>query len=260
MSSLTVSLVQTDLFWENPTANRAMLEEKICSIDQPIDLLILPEMFSTGFTMNPAKHAEPMRFTTMKWMHQMAKQSQAIVTGSVAIKEGNQYFNRLIWMQPDGVFSHYDKRHLFRMGGEADVYSAGNEHLIKEINGFKIALFICYDLRFPVWMRNLNLAYDVVLNVANWPSSRIQVWDLLLKARAIENQAYCIGVNRIGQDGTGLQHAGHSAVIDYKGNPIAEAKQAETILTTTIYKEPLNDFRAKFPAYLDADSFVLEEL
>jgi omega-amidase len=257
MSLLNLALIQTDLYWQNPIANRAMLEEKIFGINQAVDLIALPEMFNTGFVMNPEVFAEPMGFTTMKWMHQMAKQTQAAITGSLAIKENGFYYNRLLYVLPDGSFQYYDKRHLFSIGGEADKYSAGNQQLIIDYKGFKIAFTICYDLRFPVWNRNKNLAYDVLLNVANWPSARSHVWDTLLKARAIENQAYCVGVNRIGLDGNKLPHAGHSAVIDFKGFAMNTISESEEIIYQTINKDALDDFRTKFPAYLDADDFQI---
>ena len=254
---LALTLVQTDLYWENPTANRAMLEEHIFDLKGKTDLIVLPEMFATGFTMNSALHAEPMHLHSMKWMQQMAQQTQAVVVGSLAIKEKNQYFNRLIWMEPSGRFDCYDKRHLFRMGGENQVYTAGNQRLIKELKGFKIAPFICYDLRFPVWLCNKNLEYDLLLFVANWPAARTHVWQTLLKARAIENQAYCVGVNRIGLDGNGLPHEGHSMVVDYKGFPIFEAENEVSIQTILLEKQPLDDFRSKFPSYLDGDDFEI---
>jgi omega-amidase len=257
MKLLNLALVQTDLYWQNPIANRAMLEEKIFGINQAVDLIALPEMFNTGFVMNPEVFAEPMGFTTMKWMHQMAKQTQAAITGSLSIKENGFYYNRLLYVLPDGSFQYYNKRHLFSIGGETEKYTTGNQQLIIDYKGFKIACTICYDLRFPVWNRNKNLAYDVLLNVANWPSARSHVWDTLLKARAIENQAYCVGVNRIGLDGNKLPHSGHSAVIDFKGFAMNIISESEEIVYQTINKDALDDFRTKFPAYLDADDFQI---
>ncbi len=252
---MNLALIQTDLFWENSTANRAMLEEKIFAINQPVDIVALPEMFNTGFVMNPEVFAEPMNFTTMKWMHQMAKQTQAAIVGSLAIKASETFFNRLIWMNPDGSFQFYDKRHLFSIGGENNNYTAGNKQLIVNYKGFKIACTICYDLRFPVWNRNKNLAYDVLLNVANWPAARLHVWETLLKARAIENQAYCVGVNRIGFDGNGLAHSGHSAVIDFKGFALNTTSNSDEVIIIKLNKDDLDNFRTKFPVYLDADDF-----
>ena len=282
MQNLSVTLIQINLFWENPTANLANLEEKIAQISLPTDLIILPEMFNTGFTMNVKEVAEPMNFTTFKWIKQQAKRVQAVITGSFIVKEGEQYFNRLIWMRPDGSFEIYDKRHLFRMGGEHHNFAGGSKRLIVELKGWRICPLICYDLRFPVWSRNFqeekkskeikeniipnnsnllfessSLNYDLLIYVANWPAVRSQVWDTLLQARAIENQSFCIGVNRVGNDRMGLNYTGNSAVIDFKGNPIFYQKDSEIIKSQILNKEELDDFRAKFPAYLDADDFEI---
>jgi omega-amidase len=292
MRDLSVTLIQTDLFWENPTANLANLEEKIAQIATPTDLIILPEMFNTGFTMNVKSVAEHKNFTTFKWMKQQAKQAQAVVTGSFIVKDGENMYNRLIWMRPDGSYETYDKRHLFRMGGENNHFAGGTERLIVELKGWRICPLICYDLRFPVWSRNSvreegrreegreeegrqeegktfdliphtydlipkKLAYDLLIYVANWPSVRSQVWDILLQARAIENQSYCIGVNRVGEDGMGLNYSGNSVVIDFKGNQTFYQKDSEVIHNQILSKKDLEDFRTKFPAYLDADDFTL---
>lgn len=254
--NLRVSIIQTDIYWENPTANLASLEEKIAQIEQT-DLIILPEMFTTGFTMNAAQVAEPMNFTTHRWMKQIAAQTGAVVTGSVIIKEKEQYFNRLLWVEPSGKTDFYDKRHLFRMAKENDVFSGGDKKLIKEWKGWRICPLICYDLRFPVWSRNKNLEYDLLIYVASWPEKRIQVWDKLLMARAIENQSYVVGVNRIGTDDLGIGYVGHSSIIDFYGNPIYEAQSQEMVHTAIFDKEKLNEFRQKFPSYLDADSFEI---
>ena len=266
MQNLSVTLIQTDLFWENPTANLANLEEKMAQISLPTDLIILPEMFNTGFTMNVKAVAEPMNFTTFKWMKQQAKRTQAVITGSFIVKEGEQFYNRLIWMRPDGSFETYDKRHLFRMGGEHNNFAGGAERLIVELKGWQICPLICYDLRFPVWSRNVfsktenqtsEIQYDLLIYVANWPAVRSQVWDVLLQARAIENQSFCIGVNRVGSDGMGLNYTGNSAVIDFKGNALFYQKNSEVISNQVLIKKELDDFRAKFPAYLDADDFEI---
>ena len=280
MQDLSVSIIQTNLFWENSTANLANLEEKIAQISLPTDLIILPEMFTTGFTMNAKMVAEPMNFTTFKWMKQQAKRTQSVITGSFIVKEGDQFFNRLIWMRPDGSYETYDKRHLFRMGEEDKTFTAGTKQLIVELKGWRICPLICYDLRFPVWSRNYKeegqkrekrkekseksyiessslLNYDLLIYVANWPSVRSQVWDILLQARAIENQSYCIGVNRVGEDGMGLEYAGNSAVIDFKGNQLFYQKKSEVIVNQILSKKELENFRAKFPAYLDADEFEI---
>lgn len=280
MQNLSVTLIQTDLFWENPTANLANLEEKMAQISLPTDLIILPEMFNTGFTMDVKSVAEPMNFTTFKWMKQQAKRTQAVITGSFIVKEGEQFYNRLIWMRPDGSFETYDKRHLFRMGGEHHNFAGGSAQLIVELKGWRICPLICYDLRFPVWSRNFQeeegrmaektkndlgnsipntsyLNYDLLIYVANWPAVRSQVWDVLLQARAIENQSYCIGVNRVGKDGMGLDYFGNSAVIDFKGHRLFYQKDSEVINNQVLNKKELDDFRTKFPAYLDADDFEI---
>ncbi len=266
MQDLSVTIIQTDLFWENPTANLANLEEKIAQISLPTDLIILPEMFTTGFTMNTKMVAEPMNFTTFKWMKQQAKRTQAVITGSFIVKESEQFFNRLIWMRPDGSFETYDKRHLFRMGKEDETFTAGTKRLIVELKGWRICPLICYDLRFPIWSRNVfpnnkhrtsNIEYDLLIYVANWPSVRSQVWDILLQARAIENQSYCIGVNRVGKDGMGLEYAGNSAIIDFKGNQLSYQNNMEVIENQILNKQELEEFRHNFPAYLDADDFEI---
>lgn len=256
MKPLTISLIQTDLYWENTTANLAMLEEKIANIGQKTDLIILSEMFNTAFTAN-TDLAEPLNLTTHKWLKMIAKQTDAVVVGSFMVKEDKKYYNRLIWQQPNGEYDFYDKRHLFRMTGENQVFEAGNRKIIKELKGWKICPLICYDLRFPVWSRNINLAYDLVLYVASWAESRINVWDTLLQARALENQCYVVGVNRIGTDANGYYHSGNSALIDFKGNVLFKNRHQAIIHTQTLDKQVLDDFRIKFPAYLDADEFTM---
>ncbi len=250
---MKVTLLQTNPYWQDTTANLAVLEEKIAQIDET-DLIILPEMFNTGFTMNVEKSAETMNLTSHRWMKMVAKQTGAVVVGSLIIKEQNKYYNRLLWVEPDGKTDFYDKRHLFRMGHEHEIFEMGNKRLIKEWKGWKICPLICYDLRFPVWSRNFNLKYDLLIYVANWGEKRIPAWDKLLMARAIENQSYVIGVNRVGIDGNNVAHNGHSAVIDYYGNPIFEAEENEIIHSEILNKTALDEFRKKFPAYLDADS------
>jgi omega-amidase len=258
MNDLTITLIQTDLYWEDPVANRAMLEEKIMSIEVPTDLIVLPEMFSTGFTMKPAEFAETMHLTTFKWMRQMALQTHAVVTGTYVVFENGQYFNRLLWMRPDGLYNFYDKRHLFRMGNEHQHYAEGTRKIVEKIKGWRICPLICYDLRFPVWSRNVDDAYDVLLYVANWPAVRSYPWSTLLAARAIENLSYVVGVNRVGEDGNGINHTGDSSVIDFKGQVIYKAKPEACIHHQTISKESLDSFRRQFPAHLDADLFEIK--
>jgi omega-amidase len=259
MNDLHVTLIQTPLHWQNPEANRAMLEEKIWQIEKPTDLIILPEMFTTGFTMEASAWAEPMNFTTFKWLRQQASQTGAVILGSYIVAEAGQFFNRLIWFQPDGVYQVYDKRHLFRMAGEHEHYTAGKEKIICEWKGWRIMPLVCYDLRFPVWSRNVQEEYDILLYVANWPSPRAHAWRALLTARAIENLAYTIGVNRVGKDGKGLEYVGDSSIIDFKGTQLAYCEDKEMILSHTLSKTELTTYREKFPAHKDADIFLLQE-
>ncbi|WP_234735979.1 amidohydrolase [Tellurirhabdus bombi] len=264
-----LTFLQSNLYWENPTANRAMMEEQLFTLPEPTDLIVLPEMFTTGFTMNAAGVAEPMNLTTLKWLRQMAAQTNAVVTGSYVVQEGGNYYNRLIWMQPDGQFDTYDKRHLFRMAGEEKVFTAGTKRLVKHWRGWNICPLICYDLRFPVWSRNrpaksradeaAPLDYDLLLYVANWPTPRRNAWNTLLQARAIENLSYVVGVNRVGQDGNGHLYSGDSAVIDFKGEVLFRQTDQETVYQTTLSLDELRDFRNQFPAYNDADAFSIDE-
>lgn len=257
-----VTLLQSDLYWHDPVANRAMLEERIFNLPEKTDLIILPEMFTTGFTMDAHAVAEPMNLTTFRWLKQMAQQTGAAVTGSYVVQEKGVYFNRLIWMQPDGQFDTYDKRHLFRMAGEDAVYTAGTRRLVKEWKGWRICPLICYDLRFPVWSRNqrtesTDFDYDLLLYVANWPAARRTAWNTLLQARAIENLSYVIGVNRVGKDGNGHPYTGDSAVIDFRGDVLFRQADTEIMHQQMLSLDELRSFRAKFPANLDADSFTL---
>lgn len=255
---LRVSVLQADLHWENPEANRAMFEEMIWRLDSPTDVIVLPEMFTTGFTISPEKWAEPMNLHTQKWMHQMASQTHAAICGSYIVKENGKYYNRFVWMQPNGKHLHYDKKHLFGMAGETQYYTAGTSPLIIEWHGWRICPMICYDLRFPVWSRlRADLHYDLLIYVASWPAPRVHAWNTLLKARAIENQAYCVGVNRIGTDGNGHYYTGESAVIDYTGQELFYAKETTATATVTLDKKLLNKFRQAFPFQNDADYFKI---
>lgn len=260
---MNITLLQTELYWHDPVANRAMLEERIFTLSEPTDLIVLPEMFTTGFTMDARAVAEPMNLTTFRWLKQMAAQTGAVVTGSYVVQEKGDYFNRLIWMQPDGQFDTYDKRHLFRMAGEDKVYTAGTRRIVKEWKGWRICPLICYDLRFPVWSRNhqadsTDFDYDLLLYVANWPAVRRNPWNILLQARAIENLSYVVGVNRVGTDHTGHLYSGDSAVIDFKGDVLFRQSDTEIIHHQTLSLDELRAFREKFPANLDADGFSLE--
>jgi omega-amidase len=250
-------LVQTDLYWESVTANLASLEEKLAALPEPVDVIVLPEMFNTGFTMNTSL-AEPMNLTTTRWMRQIAKQTNALVIGSFAVNEGGSYFNRLLCMRPDGTFEQSDKRHLFRMGEENRFYTGGKTRLTFEWKGWKICPLVCYDLRFPVWSRNLQSdPYDILLYVANWPARRSHAWSTLLQARAIENQCYVIGVNRVGTDGNGLEYRGDSVALDYLGEPVAMLAGQETEKIVHISKPDLAGYRQSFPALSDADDFEI---
>lgn len=255
---MELALLQTDLFWENIPANLANLEEKVWAIKDQVDVIVLPEMFSTGFTMNAEALAEPMNLTTFKWIKQMAAQTKAAVTGSYIVKENGFFYNRLIWMQPDGKYWTYDKRHLFSYAGEEKTYKCGNERLIVEWKGWKFCLLICYDLRFPVWSRNdAAKPYDCLIFVANWPERRIEAWNALLKARAIENVSYVAGVNRVGDDGNNVHYNGDTSAYDFLGNPLAYCSEREETLFVTLDKKALDGFRDSFPALGDGDAFCL---
>ena len=289
MSTLTCTLIQTKLFWEDAAANRRMLEEKINSITEKTEVVILPEMFSTGFSMQPEKFAETMDGETLEWMQRIASSKKIILTGSLMIKEASDtsegtgreaYYNRLIWMLPNGEFGVYDKRHLFAYGDEHNHYSSGAKRLIASVNGWKINLQVCYDLRFPVWARQSppllfgkegsgdfpslsesgaanDLEYDVLLYVANWPERRSLAWKTLLQARAIENQCYAIGVNRVGEDGTGVYHAGDSMVVNSMGEVLYQKTHEEEIFTIQLNKQHLEETRRRFPFWKDADRFII---
>ncbi len=263
LNNLTVSLLQAELYWEEVDANLSSFEERIWRIDGQPDVIVLPEMFSTGFTMNAAKLAERMNMRTFKWMQQMANQTNALILGSYIVSENNKYYNRLLWMEPGGKFYTYDKRHLFRMAVEHTTYAAGNAVMVAEWKGWRICPLICYDLRFPVWSRNTynaaigKLNYDLLMYVANWPAARVEAWDSLLRARAIENLSYSVGVNRVGTDGSGIEYNGHSSCYSPKGDQMFMAEGKETIKTIELNRASLDDFREKFPAYLDADNFSI---
>ncbi|MBC3783710.1 amidohydrolase [Spirosoma utsteinense] len=266
---MNITLLQTDLYWHDPVANRAMLEERIFNLPEQTDLIVLPEMFTTGFTMDARAVAEPMNLTTFRWLKQMAVQTGAVVTGSYVVREGNSFYNRLIWMQPNGEFDVYDKRHLFRMAGEDGIYTAGTRRIVKEWKGWRICPLVCYDLRFPVWSRNTNpdpsspaatdtsFAYDLLLYVANWPAPRRNAWNVLLQARAVENLCYVAGVNRVGVDGNQNQYTGDSALIDFKGEVLFRQTDSEVVYQQTVSLDELRAFRDRFPANLDADSFTI---
>jgi len=255
---MKITLLQSNIEWENREANLKSFENQIQSLRSDTDLIILPEMFTTGFSMHPELWAEEHLGTTFKTMQLWAKQKQSAVVGSIIIKSNNKYWNRAYFVFPDGSFQYYDKRHLFRMAKEDEHYASGNQRVLVEYKGWKILPLICYDLRFPVWSRN-DLDYDLLIYIANWPERRSTPWKALLKARAIENLSYVAGVNRIGEDGNGIEHSGDSALIDFNGKELSaitpNQQMSETI---SIDKDGLLEFKRKFPAHLDADTFTIE--
>lgn len=253
---MKISLIQTSITWEDPQANRANFEKLINSISHT-DLIVLPEMFATGFTMKPEAASETMQGETVAWMKQIAAAKDCAVTGSLVIEENGSYYNRLLLVFADGEIKTYNKRHLFSLAGEDKAYTAGTEKLIVEYKGWKICPLICYDLRFPVFARNVE-EYDLLLYVANWPSPRVLAWDTLLKARAIENMCYVAGVNRIGQDANGHGYPGHSQVLDCLGATIADASDNEGVFHTVLDKESMLEARKKFGFLNDRDSFTLQ--
>lgn len=260
LPDLAVALIQHDLVWENVTDNLATLEEKIALLPEAADVIVLPEMFPTGFSMNARALAEPMNFTTTRWMKLIAAQTQALVIGSFQVKEEDNYHNRLLCVRPDGTYAAYDKRHLFRMGAEHETFTPGTQRLIINWKGWRICPLICYDLRFPVWSRqDAENPYDVLLYVANWPAARAYAWNTLLRARAIENLSYVVGVNRVGTDGNGIAHAGGSLAVDFLGEVLFDLGEANSEKVVHLAKAPLEKYRASFPALLDADAFSVGE-
>ena len=269
---LRITLVQPDLHWEHPSANLEMFDEMIFGAEET-DIFILPEMFTTGFTMNAYSLAENNDSQVTDWMKIMAKKKNAVITGSLVTEENGKYYNRLFWVEPTGKIFSYDKRHLFRMAEEDKTYTAGNKRLIVEYKGWRICPLICYDLRFPVWSRNRNLsidenhvqlkpedktAYDLLLYVANWPEARSKPWKTLLEARAMENQCYVAGINRVGEDGKGITYSGDSLVFDFKGETLSNAKAGEvSMIRSSLSLKQLKEFRNKFPAWMDGDGFQI---
>jgi predicted amidohydrolase len=260
MPNLNLTLLQADLAWENPKANRARLEELAAQAHQP-DVLLLPETFTSGFTMNAQAVAEPDNGPTAKWMQTLAQRHNCLVAGSHVVSEEGRFYNRLRAVTPDGQTFSYDKRHLFRMAGEHKVYAPGMRRIVARFRGWRIAFFICYDLRFPAWSRNVwdegAADYDIALFVANWPERRRTHWQKLLMARAIENQAYVVGLNRVGADGNNISYVGDSAIIDYAGEPMLQLGKREAVGNLCLSLEPLRAYREAFPAWMDADPFTL---
>jgi omega-amidase len=254
---MKIALIQSSLFWENPTANRNHFEEKINAVIEKVDLIVLPEMFSTGFTMNPEAVFETMDGETIQWLQSLAKAKNSAITGSLVIKENGNFYNRLVFVFPSGEIQFYDKRHLFTLAGEDKVYTFGKEKLIVEYLGWKICPLVCYDLRFPVFARNVE-NYDLLIYVANWPKQRINAWDILLKARSVENMCYTIGVNRIGLDASNFEYVGHSQVVDFLGNYILEPQETEGVFVVDLNKERLLETRKKLGFLNDSDFFELK--
>jgi len=271
MSTLTITIIQSNLHWEDKPANLKMLEEKINNIKEKTEVVVLPEMFSTGFSMQPKLLAEKMDGESVSWMKKIAASKKIILTGSLIIEDDGNYYNRLIWMLPNGQFGYYDKRHLFAYAGEHEEYTSGSKRLIASVKGWKINLMVCYDLRFPVWARQtspptplleergeVTSEYDVLIYVANWPERRIHAWKTLLQARAIENQCYVIGVNRVGKDGKDIYYSGDSMVVDAMGEMLYTKAHEEDIFTITLQKDKLEEIRTKLPFLKDADDFFIE--
>ena len=256
--TLHIALLQLDLVWESPTINRVKVDHWLEKLSQNTDVVILPEMFTTGFTMEVAEYAETMDGETIRWMKKRCKDHQVAICGSLIVEEGGQYFNRLVFAEPSGELRFYDKRHLFTMGSENQYFQKGSDRCIIQYKGWRICPLICYDLRFPVWSRNRD-EYDLLVYVANWPQSREDVWNTLLKARAIENQSYVAGVNRVGVDGQLIPYSGHSQIINAKGFSIANVDMAEEgIISSELSWSELERFRTNFPVLEDADQFYLE--
>ncbi|GGH04930.1 amidohydrolase [Mucilaginibacter phyllosphaerae] len=259
MDNLKITVYQGYLFWENTDKNLQNITLRLSNIREKTNLIILPEMFNTGFSMNAEALGETMNGKTMQWMQKTAQKFDAVVTGSIIIKEDDKFYNRLLWVRPDGTYEHYDKRHLFAMGKEHTVYTPGTKKLVVELNGWKICPAICYDLRFPVWLRNVDEDYDLLMIVANWPEKRALHWRTLIPARAVENQAYVIGVNRVGHDGNEIYHSGDSTCIDPNGNVVYYKRDEEDVYTFSIIGDEVKKARRALPFLRDADKFRIEE-
>lgn len=257
MQDLKTTIIQTELVWEDIETNLTGFDDKIDAIKDDTHLIILPEMFTTGFSMNVASLAQDMTGSAVKWLREKSRQKNFDIVGSIIVNDNGKYFNRLIWAKPEGEIFTYDKRHLFRMAGEEKVYSAGYQNITVELSGWKIRPFICYDLRFPVWTRNIENRYDAAIFIANWPERRSGHWKLLLQARAVENQCYVIGVNRVGTDGNGHHYSGDSSIIDPFGNIIFHKKNAAITYTVELSYETLKKSRESFPAWMDADTDLI---
>lgn len=257
MSALDVTIVQAGLHWHDPERNLKQFSRTLQQMDRSTDLIVLPEMFSTGFTMDTQAHAERMDGQSVAWMTETAKQTGAVICGSLVIRDDDRYYNRFLLMRPDGNFDFYDKRHLFRLAGEHEHYSPGSDLVTFRIGDWRLRPLVCYDLRFPAWSRNRG-DYDLLVYVANWPEPRHHAWATLIQARAIENLAYVAAVNRVGTDGNGIRYVGGSAVVDYLGHPLTPVTDEPGVWSATLDLDKLKAFREKFPFHADADRFELE--
>ncbi len=255
---MKIAVIQSNLAWEEPDTNRALFYKKIIEVKEEVDLIVLPEMFTSGFTMNPNHLAEPMTGESVLWLKNLAKQRNCAITGSVVIEENGEYYNRLLFVFPSGEIEIYNKKHLFSLAGEDKKYKAGKSKIIIEYLGFRICPLICYDLRFPVFSRNVD-DYDLLLYVANWPETRVNAWDILLRARAIENQCFTIGVNRIGEDNNQLFYNGHSQAIDFLGNYLLEPQENEGVFIVELDKNQMISSRKSLDFLSDKDAFTLLE-
>ena len=255
-ANLRVTMIQSDLAWQDPATNRRSLAAHFRGLAGHTDLIVLPEMFTTGFSMEASSLAETMAGATVAWLREESAAVGCAITGSLIVEEGGKHYNRLVWATPDGGFAHYDKRHLFRMAQEDRHYAAGDQRLVVTLKGWRVCPLVCYDLRFPVWSRNRG-DYDVLLYVANWPSRRRAAWSALLRARAIENVAYVVGVNRVGKDGNGASYTGDSVALDFLGQVLGGERGGDFVETVVLDRESLATFRRDFPAHLDADDFEL---
>lgn len=264
MQDISVAIIQTKLEWENTDANLSHFNKLLSQIETHVDLIVLPEMFSTAFSMNPEKYAEPMSGKAMTWLKEKAKEKNCTIVGSIMTEDSGKFYNRLTWMSPDGSAAYYDKKHLFRFAGEHMVFSGGKKNITTTLKEWKFRPQICFDLRFPVWNMNTfengNFNYDCLLIVANWPERRRDPWISLLVARAIENQSYVIGVNRVGADGNGIAHSGDSMIVDPHGKIICQAEpHKESIETATLSASVLKNWRDTFPVARDWDKFKIED-
>lgn len=257
MAELKFTMIQPDIVWEDKQANLAQYEQYLADVKERMEIVVLPEMFSTAFSMAPEKLAETMEGSTVQWMKDIARKYSCIITGSLIIEEEGKYYNRLLWVQPDGKTCHYNKRHLFGYAHEDEHYQAGEKRMIVSVKGIRICLLVCYDLRFPVWARNKNAEYDVLLFVANWPERRSLPWKTLLQARAIENLSYCIGVNRVGKDGNDIMHSGDSSVFGPLGEQIWQHSGTPVCYTVSINSEVVAQARHQFSFLEDADKFII---